>query len=139
MPSINTYLTFNGNCQQAFEFYKSVFGGEFSSKSKFEEMPPDPNYPISDTDKEKIMHITLPVGKGTVLMGSDMAGEWEKSFNQGNNFSISIDAESKKEAENLFTALSENGQVIMPMNDTFWGSYFGMLIDQFGIQWMVGH
>lgn len=137
MPSLNTYLTFNGNCEKAFDFYQSVFGGEFLSKSRFKEMPPDPNYPIADDDMEKIMHISLPIGKNTVLLGSDTSEAWTKNFIQGNNFSISIDVEDKTEADNLFKSLSKNGQVIMPMSQTFWGSYFGMFVDQFGIQWMV--
>lgn len=137
MLSLNIYLTFDGNCLEVFEFYKSVFGGNFESKSKFKEMPPDPNYPIADADKEKIMHITLAINKGTMLMGSDISGEWDKKIKQGNNFTISINADNKKHADNLFESLSKDGQVIMPMSNTFWGSYFGMLVDQFGIQWMV--
>lgn len=139
MPSINTYLTFNGNCEKAFEFYKSVFGGEYLSKSRFNEMPPDPNNPIADKDLEKVMHVSLPIGQNTVLMGSDTSGPWSNKFHAGNNFSISIAADDKGEADSLFQALSKDGQVIMPMDKTFWGSYFGMLIDQFGIQWMVSH
>ena len=137
MPSLNTYLTFNGNCEKAFDFYQSVFGGEFLSKSRFNEMPPDPNYPIADDDMEKIMHISLPIGENTILLGSDTSEAWTKNFIQGNNFSISIDVEDKTEADNLFKSLSKNGQVIMPMSQTFWDSYFGMFVDQFGIQWMV--
>lgn len=137
MATINTYLTFNGNCEEAFNFYKSVFGGEFAHLGKFKEMPDDPKFPVADADKEKIMHVSLPISKETVLMGSDTGGAWTENYNQGNNFSISINAESKEEADRIFNELSQHGKVIMPMNKTFWGSYFGMFTDQFGIQWMV--
>jgi PhnB protein len=136
MTTVNTYLTFNGNCETAFNFYKAAFGCEFEMMSKFKDMPPDPNFKISDEDKEKIMHVSLPIGN-TVLMGSDTSGEWAKGYKAGNNFSVSINTDSKEEAERLFNVLSENGQIMMPMDKTFWGSYFGMFTDQFGIQWMV--
>ena len=139
MSTLHTYLTFNGDCEKAFDFYKEVFGGEFESKSRFSEMPDDPNFQIADADKEKIMHVTLPIGNGSLLMGSDTSGEMASHFKQGNNFSLSVDADSREEADRLFSKLSLNGMVIMPMNDTFWGSYFGMLTDAFGVQWMVSH
>ncbi len=137
MASINTYLTFNGNCEEAFNLYKSVFGGEFAHIGKFKDMPEDAKHPISEEEKENIMHVSLPIGKGSVLMGSDTGGEWASNFKQGNNFSISINADSKEDADRLFNALSNGGQVIMPMGNTFWESYFGMLTDKFGINWMV--
>ncbi|TRO66849.1 VOC family protein [Christiangramia sabulilitoris] len=136
--TINTYLTFDGDCKAAFDFYRSVFGGEFNNASTFSEMPPQEGMPpISEEEKDKIMHISLPISNETILMGSDTGGEWAKSFKKGNNFSISVNTDSKKEAERIFKALSENGQVTMPMEKTFWNSYFGMLKDQFGIHWMV--
>jgi len=137
MTTINTYLTFNGNCLQAFTFYQSVFGGEFAHVGKYDEMPDDPRYPVTDSDKDRIMHISLPISKETVLMGSDAGGEWAKEFHQGNNFSVSIHTDSQAEADRLFEGLSQYGKVVMQLNETFWGSYFGMLTDQFGIQWMV--
>lgn len=137
MASLHTYLTFDGDCEQAFEFYKSVFGGEFESMSRFSEMPDDPKFQVSESDKNKVMHVTLPIGNGSVLMGSDTTGEMAKHFTKGNNFSISINADSREDADRYFAGLSQNGYVIMPMNSTFWGSYFGMLTDSFGIQWMV--
>ena len=85
-----------------------------------------------------IMHISLPIGNGTAIMGSDTGGEWSAHFKQGNNFSISVNADSKEEADRLFNGLSAGGQVIMPMNKTFWGDYFGMWTDKFGINWMIG-
>ena len=137
MTTINTYLTFNGNCEEAFLFYKSVFGGEFAHIGKFKDMPEDPKFPVSETDKEKIMHISFPISKETILMGSDAGGEWAANYIKGNNFSISINTNNKVEADRLFNDLSQEGQVIMPMNKTFWDSYFGMFTDKFGIQWMV--
>lgn len=138
MATTNTYLNFKGNCEEAFNFYKSVFGGEFNYVGKFGEMPPQEGYTMSEEDANKIMHISLPIGK-SILMGSDTGGEWAPTFVQGNNFSISIGAESKAEADKLYEGLSEGGKATMPMADTFWGDYFGMLEDKFGINWMVSY
>lgn len=136
MKTINTYLRFNGNCEKAFMFYKTVFGGEFDHLGKFRDMPDNPEFPIAESDQDKIMHVSLPIGN-SILMGSDTGGEWNSTYTQGNNFSISIDTVTEAEANRLFNELSKNGEIIMPMNTTFWGSYFGMLTDQFGIQWMI--
>ncbi len=137
MTKVNVYLTFNGNCEEVFEFYRSVFGGEFAFIGRFGEMPPSEEYKMPPEDATKIMHVSLPIGGETVIMGSDTSGEWSSNFNQGNNFSISINTDSKNEADRLFKSLSESGKVTMPMNQTFWGDYFGMFTDKFGIQWMV--
>lgn len=138
MASINPYLTFNGNCEEAFNFYKSVFGGEFPYIGRFKDMPPQEGMPPMPAEAgEKIIHVSLMISKETALMGSDTGGEWSKGFTKGNNFSISINADSKAEADKLFNGLSAGGQVTMPMSKTFWGSYFGMFTDKFGIQWMV--
>lgn len=140
MPSINIYLNFDGNCKEAFEFYKSVFGGEFVTISTFADMPPQDSMTLLEAeDLQKIMHVTLPIGKGTVLMGSDSPGDWGKNLKMGNNFSISINADSKEEANELFDKISKNGIITMDLADTFWGSYFGMMTDQFGVNWMVSH
>lgn len=139
MTTINIYLTFNGNCQEAFEFYEEAFGKKIAMMSKFSEMPPDPNYPVAEEDMDRIMHVSLPISRETVLMGSDTGGEWGAHFQQGNNFSVSIGTDSKAEADRLFYVLSEGGNVSMPMSDTFWESYFGMFTDKFGIQWMVSY
>ncbi|MEJ8597567.1 VOC family protein [Riemerella anatipestifer] len=137
MTTVNIYLNFNGNCEEAFNFYKSVFGGEFTYVGKFGDMPPQEGMPpMGEVDKNKIMHIGLPIGN-TVLMGSDTGGEWAPSFQQGNNFSINITPESKEAADKLFNGLSAGGKVTMPMADTFWGAYFGMFTDKFGINWMI--
>ncbi|GAB3999691.1 VOC family protein [Spirosoma daeguense] len=136
MATTNTYLNFDGNCEEAFTFYKSVFGGEFTYLGRFGDMPESDESKIEDKDKNKVMHVSLPIGQ-SILMGSDIIEAYGTSFVKGDNFSISVTAESKEEADKIFTGLAENGQITMPMNDTFWGDYFGMLVDKFGIQWMV--
>ncbi len=139
MTTANIYLTFNGNCEEAFIFYKSVFGGEFPYIGRFKDMPPQEGQkPMSAEDSEKIMHVSLPIGKDSVLMGSDTGGEWAANFSAGNNFSISISTDSKAEADKFYKGLSAGGKQTMPMAKTFWSSYFGMLTDKFGINWMIG-
>lgn len=138
MATTNTYLNFNGNCEDAFGFYKNVFGGEYAYIGRFGDMPPSEDYQMPEADKNKIMHVSLPIGK-SILMGSDTGGEWAPSFTQGNNFSISISADSKEEADRLFNALADGGQITMPLANTFWGDYFGMLTDKFGINWMMSY
>jgi PhnB protein len=137
MASINPYINFNGNCLEAFTFYKSVFGGDFPYIGKFKDMPSE--HPMAESDKEKIMHISLPISKETVLMGSDTTSNFGGKVQGGNNFSISINAESEEEARRLFNGLSANGKVTMPLDKTFWGAYFGMFTDKFGINWMVNY
>lgn len=139
MASVNVYLNFNGNCEEAFLFYKSVFGGDFSYIGKFKDMPQDDQNKMDPSMAEMIMHVTLPISKETSLMGSDTGGEWAAHFKAGNNFSVSINAESKDEANRLFNGLSAGGKVTMPLADTFWGDYFGMWEDQFGVNWMVSY
>jgi PhnB protein len=116
--------------------YKSVFGGEFNYLGRFGEMPDSENYKVPESDKNKVMHVSLPIGS-SILMGSDCGAEWAPSFNQGNNFSISITASSREEADRIFNDLAKEGKVTMPMNQTFWGDYFGMLTDKFGVNWMM--
>lgn len=137
MTTVNIYLNFKGNCEEAFTFYKSAFGGEFSGINRFKEMPKDENFPVSDEIAEKIMHIALPISKETVLMGSDIVGKYEEGYSVGNNFSISINPSSVQEADRLFKCLSEDGKIIMPMAKTFWNAYFGMFQDKFGINWII--
>ncbi|NNE31959.1 MAG: VOC family protein [Winogradskyella sp.] len=139
MTTLNTYLNFNGNCEVAFLFYKSVYGGEFEMLQRFKDMPENPEFPISEADKNRVMHVTLPISENSVLMGSDTGGEWATNHKPGNNFSISINTESKNEADRLFKELSNGGEIIMPMEKTFWESYFGMFTDKFGINWMVSY
>lgn len=136
MAAVNPYLIFNGNCEEAFLFYKSVFGGEFPYIGKFKDMPSDENSPkLSDADANKVMHVCLPIGN-TVLMGSD-SNDASGDVVFGSNVSISINVESTDEADRIFNGLSAGGNPFMPMNKTFWGAYFGMFVDKFGIHWMV--
>ena len=137
MTTINPYLTFNGTCEAAFNFYKSVFGGDFSFIGKFKEMPPNPDYPVAEADKEKIMHVSLTISKETILMGSDSSEAFGQATVQGNNVSISINTDSVEEVTRLYKALSQGGKIKMPLEKTFWGAYFGQFTDKFGIHWMV--
>ncbi|OFY85410.1 MAG: glyoxalase [Bacteroidetes bacterium RIFCSPLOWO2_12_FULL_35_15] len=137
MAAVNPYLTFNGNCEEAFNFYKSVFGGEFPYIGRFKDMPSE--QPIPESEKEKIMHVSLPIGKETILMGSDSSNAFGQATIIGNNFSISVNADNEEEATKLFNGLSSGGKVTMPLNKTFWGALFGMFTDKFGINWMVNY
>lgn len=137
MATLNPYLNFAGNTEEAFNFYKSVFGGEFITLQRFKDTPHGGNVP--EHEKNKIMHVALPIGKGNVLMGTDTLESMGQKLTVGNNISITIQPESKAEAEKLFNGLSAGGKVTMPLEDTFWGAYFGMLTDKFGIQWMVNY
>jgi PhnB protein len=138
MTRVNVYLTFDGNCYEAFEFYKSVFGGEFLYVGRFDEMPAEEGLPkIPESEKNRIMHISLPISEETILMGSDSSPSFGEKLISGNNFSISVHTDSKEKADQFFNKLSEGGKVTMPMNKTYWGSYFGMCTDKFSINWMV--
>jgi len=138
MSTINVYLNFNGRCEAAFNFYKSVFGGEFTSINRFSEMPTQPGMPAMEEEMQKqIMHVSLPIGKDSVLMGSDVGNEFATNFAMGNNFSLSVTPESKAHADELFAKLSDGAEITMPLGNTFWGSYFGMLTDKFGVNWML--
>lgn len=135
MAAINPYLMFNGTCEEAFVFYKSVFGGEFPYIGKYKDAPAEEGEQLSEEAQNKVMHVSLPIGN-TILMGSDSHPRYgDVSF--GDNFSISINAESTEEADRIFNGLSAGGHVEMPMNKTFWGAYFGMFKDKFGVNWMV--
>lgn len=135
--TLSTYLYFDGQCADAFAFYKSVFGGDYAAFMKFADGPPD--YKVDDTEKDKVMHVTLPVGDA-VLMGSDVAKGYGEPPKPSNSFAISYAAASKEEADKIFAGLhADGGEVSMPMDDMFWGSYFGMCKDKFGVHWMVSH
>jgi PhnB protein len=137
MATINPYLNFNGNTEEAFLFYKSVFGGEFTMIQRFKEIPDGPNLPADAQDK--IMYIGLPIGKNNILMGTDAIESMGQIIREGNNHYISIQADTKEEAERLYEGLSQGGTIEMELGVTFWGAYFGMFMDQFGIQWMVNY
>jgi PhnB protein len=134
MATLNPYLLFNGNAEEAFNSYKDVFGGEFQMLMRFKDTPPE--HRGSEHESNNIMHVALPVGSG-LLMGSD-APEAQR-VTMGSNFSVSITAESKEEADRIFNQLATGGQAYMPMSNTFWGSYFGMLQDKFQVNWMVSY
>ena len=134
MATVNTYLNFNGNTEEAFNFYKSIFGGDFAMIQRFGDTPEAGT--VADADKNKLMHIALPIGNN-VLMATDAVGDMCATLKPGNNISLSVSADSKDEADQIFKGLSAGGTVKMPMEDTFWGSYFGMVDDKFGVQWMV--
>jgi PhnB protein len=137
MATINPYLNFAGNTEEAFNFYKSVFGGEFISLQRFKDTPEAGK--VSENEKNKIMHVALPVGKGNILMATDTLESMGQKLTVGNNFYISLEAESKQEAEKLFKGLSAGGKIEMPLEDAFWGAYFGMFTDKFGVKWMVNY
>ncbi|GLU42468.1 VOC family protein [Allomuricauda sp. NBRC 101325] len=137
MAQINPYIHFNGNAEEAFTFYKSVFGGEFAMIVRFKDMPSDPERPIDQSEADKIMHIALPIGKHDILMASDTPLAMGKHSETETRSKISISAESKEEAYQLFNGLSQNGKIEIPMDESPWGSYFGMFRDQYGIEWMV--
>jgi len=138
MTTVNVYLNFDGNCKEAFDFYKSIFGGEFPYLGLYKDMPPQEGIPAIPAEYgDKIMHVSLPISKETMLMGSDVGGEWCPKVIKGNNFGVSISTDSRAEADRLFSGLSAGGKVTMPMEKTFWGSYFGMFTDKFDINWMV--
>lgn len=137
MPTVNAYLNFNGNCLEAFNFYQSVFGGEFTYVGRFKDMPPE--NPVSPDDSEKIMHISLPLSAETSLMGSDTLPGYGPPYTMGNNMSLYINTSSEEEAQRIFDALAAEGTVTMPMEKTFWGSFFGMLTDKYGFGWMLGY
>ena len=134
----NPYLNFDGNAMQAFDFYKSVFGGEFSLVQRFKDIPPIEN-PMPENERERIMHISLPIGDGTILMGSDISKSMGHTLVEGNTVYISLHPGSLEEAERLFKTLPAGGKVIMPLEKMFWGAYFASFADKFGILWMINY
>ena len=136
MTTINPYLTFNGNCEEAFNFYASVFGSEPPMFNRFNAFHAEDG--LDNAEGEKIMHVALPVGNGTVLMGSDTVEAMGKAV-FGSNFSLSLQVDSQADADRFYAGLSAGGQATMPMAHAPWGDYFGLLTDQFGIQWMINH
>ncbi len=138
MAQINPYIHFNGNAEEAFTFYKSVFGGEFAMISRFKDFS-NPEFPISESEANKIMHIALPIGKHSILMASDTPESLGVHNENETRSKIFINAESKEEANKLFNGLSTGGQIEFPISDSPWGSYFGMFRDKYGIEWMVDY
>lgn len=135
MAVINPHINFNGNAEEAFNFYRSVFGGEFANIVRFKDLA-SPGIPIADKEANKIMHIALPIGKN-ILMGNDVPESMGQVNERENRSKISISAESREEADKLFNGLSAGGDIEMPINESPWGSYFGMFRDKYGIEWMI--
>ena len=137
MATFNPYLNFPGNTEEAFNFYKSVFGGEFSGLMRFKDTPDSGKVPADAADM--IMHISLPIGKGTVLMGTDAPASMGFNLTPGNNMYICISPDSEDEATKLFNGLAEGGTTSMPLQKMFWGALYGDLTDRFGVKWMVNY
>lgn len=135
MITINPYINFNGNAEEAFNFYKSIFGGEFEKVTRFKDMASE-DFQVSENEADKIMHISLPIGPN-MLMGNDVPEFMGRTNENENRSKISINVDSKVEADRLFNGLTVGGQVEMPMSDSPWGSYFGMFRDKYGIEWMI--
>lgn len=136
MKAINPWINFNGNAEEAFSFYRSVFGGEFTKIIRLKDLA-SAEFPVAPADENNIMYIALPLGENNVLIGNDVPGFLGPVNERENRSKISIGAESKEEADKVFNSLAEGGEVEMPMSDSPWGPYFGMLRDKYGIEWVV--
>ncbi len=136
MITINPYINFNGNAEEAFEFYKSVFGGEFARVVRFKDLA-NPGFKIAPSEEDKIMHIALPIGKANMLLANDVPSFMGRVSESENRSKISVSVDSKAEADRIFSGLSAGGSVEMPMGDSPWGTYFGGFRDKYGIEWTV--
>jgi PhnB protein len=138
---VSTYLNFPGNAEEAFKFYQSVFKTDFiNGIQRFVQLPSDPDHPpIADNVKKMVLHVELPLIGDHVLMGTDAPKEMGFTVTTGNNMHINLETESKKQADKLFNALSAGGKIEMPIQDMFWGAYFGSFADKFGINWMINY
>ncbi|AKP50905.1 SRPBCC domain-containing protein [Cyclobacterium amurskyense] len=141
MARVSTYVNFQGNTEEAFNFYKSVFKTDFINGIKrFDEVPADSNQPpMAESVKKMVLHVELPIVGGHILMGTDAPKEMGFTLTKGNNMHINLEPDSREEAKRLFDALSEGGQIEMPIEDTFWGAYYGSFTDKFGINWMINY
>ena len=137
MTTVNVYLYFKGNCEEAFNFYKYAFNGEFQFVGRYKDVPETARQHFPHCTDEQIMHVALPISKETMLMGADIINGEEQKTELASNFSLYLSTDSKKEADRLFNALSVGGKVKMPMADQFWGSYYGICMDKFGINWKI--
>jgi PhnB protein len=137
MAKMNPYLNFDGTAEEAFNFYKSVFGGEFAGVHKMDGAPGSEQLP--ENERNRIMHIALPIDSETTLMAADILPSAGHKLNNGNNVHIMLQPESREEAERLYKGLSEGGVVEMPLQDTFWGAYYGNFKDKYGVQWMINY
>ena len=141
MASVSIYLNFAGNTKDAFEYYKSVFKTEYSTPMMFNrDVPASPDMPpLSEDDKNKVMHVALPILGGTQIMGTDMLESMGHKLVIGNNTTINLEPDSKEETERLYNALSKGGKDTMPLQDMFWGAYWGTCLDRFGVRWMFNY
>lgn len=137
VSAVNPYLNFQGNTQQAFDFYRSVFGGDFAGVIRYGDFPGGMG--VAESDRDKLAHIALPLGKGNVLMGTDVVGLYGKAFIPGNNFYITLSPDDAAEAHRLFDSLSAGGQAEMPLQKTEWAELYASVIDKFGVQWMIDY
>ena len=136
MKSINPWINFNGNAEEAFTFYKSVFGGEFKKIVRFKDLA-GPEFPVADKEANKVMYIALPIGKNNVLVANDVPEGMGRTNENENRSKILASVESREEADKIFNGLSAGGNVEGPIGDTPWGSYAGMFRDKYGIEWIV--
>lgn len=136
MATINPWINFNGNAEEAFTFYKSVFGGEFTKVIRFKDLA-SVDFPVSEVDADKLMLVTLPIGAHAVLMGNDVPAFMGTVNENENRSKISVSAESRQEAGAIFNGLSAGGNIEAPIGESPWGTYFGMIRDKYGIEWMV--
>lgn len=136
MISANPYLNFKGNTEEAFQFYRQVFGGEFVSLIRFRDFP-DNNMGVAETELDKIAHIALPLGPHNLIMATDVVDSWGRPYTRGNHSYISLEVESAAEGKRIFEALSQGGTVEMPLQTTEWAERYGCCSDRFGVQWMV--
>lgn len=140
MARVSTYLNFMGSTEEAFEFYRRAFGGEFTSFQRMADVPTmEGQPPLPEHERDLIMHVELPTLGDHVLMGTDALESMGHSLSFGNNVSINLEPDTREETDRLFAALSEGGELTMPMTDMFWGGYFGTLTDRYGVQWMFNH
>ena len=137
MATMHPYLNFDGKAEEAFNFYKSVFGGEFIFFAKMSDAPESDQ--LSEAERNRVMHVALPINEHTILMASDCVPSLGHVLKEGNNMYININAESREDADRLFNGLSAGGKIEMPMEDMFWGDYFGSFIDKYKICWMVNY
>ncbi len=138
MARVSTYLNFPGNTEQAFHFYRSVFGTEFAGPiARFSDAPAHPDHPLSEADKQRVLHIELPILGGHMLMGTDAVESMGMQVTTGNNVHLNLEPDTREEAKRLFDALADGGTISMPLQDMFWGAYFGSLVDRYGVNWMV--
>jgi PhnB protein len=139
MAHVSTYLNFNGNTEEVFNYYKSIFGTEFEGQiMRYGDMPsPEGMPPVNDKIKNMVMHVALPITAGHYLMGTDALEEMGFKVTKGNNMYICLHPDTRKEADRLFNALSDGGKVEMPLAEQFWGDYYGAWADKYGVQWMI--